>query len=230
MTEDFTGFSPALFGFLGQLSANNERDWFQANKQSYEDDVREPARAFIRSMGPRLEDITDHYVASDKKVGGSLMRIFRDVRFGADKTPYKTNVGMHFKHSAGKDVHAPGFYVHISLEECFLGVGIWRPDGPSLKAIRDRIVEKPEQWEEIISAPTFTSHFELSGDALKRPPRGYDKEHPLVEHLKRKDHIAMATLDSAEVLDPQLLDRVMERFEAAAPYCRFLSEAVGLAF
>ena len=115
-------FTSRTFRFLRKLAANNDRDWFQANKARYESNVREPCLAFIRAFRKPLERISPFFVASDRRVGGSLMRVYRDTRFSRDKTPYKTNVGIQFRHELGKDVHAPGFYVHIAAGECFLGV------------------------------------------------------------------------------------------------------------
>ena len=109
---EFRGFDPSLFEFLEELADNNHRSWFQNNKERYETVVLEPSLAFIREFASRLKTISPYFVASDRRVGGSLMRVYRDTRFGKDKTPYKTNVGIQFRHEFGKDVHAPGFYVH----------------------------------------------------------------------------------------------------------------------
>lgn len=124
----FTGFPPQTLRFLKELERNNNREWFQANKPRYEDAVLEPALDSITSMGPKIQAISDHFVATPKRVGGSLMRVYRDTRFGNDKTPYKINIGIQFRHELGKDVHAPGYYLHIDNTGCFLAVGIWRPE------------------------------------------------------------------------------------------------------
>ncbi len=100
---------PELLTFLKQLAKNNNREWFQKNKDSYEHDVREPLLKFIEAFGPRLHKISPHFVANPSKVGGSLFRIHRDTRFSRDKSPYKTHVGVQFRHERAKDVHAPGF-------------------------------------------------------------------------------------------------------------------------
>ncbi len=158
------------------------------------------------------------------------MRIHRDVRFGKDKTPYKTNVGIHFRHEVGKDVHAPGFYLHIALDECFLGAGVWRPDSPSLAAIRERIVEEPAKWKRAKGGKRFTDVWEQSGDSLKRPPRGYEAEHPLIDDLKRKDHIAMAQLDHDDLFASDVVDRVKDAFLRSKAYVGFLCGALGQPF
>src|SRR5665811_1482075 len=104
-------------------------------RDSYEREVLEPALAFVHAFGPKLRKISPFFVASDDRVGGSLMRVYRDTRFAKDKTPYKTNVGIQFRHEQGRDVHAPGFYLHISPEECFFAVGCWHPDPDALGRI-----------------------------------------------------------------------------------------------
>lgn len=227
---DFSHFTPELFDFLTALSLNNDRDWFNANKQRYEDHVRGPALAFVRAMGPRLEAISEHFVADDRKVGGSLMRVHRDTRFSADKTPYKTNVGIQFRHAAGKDVHAPGYYLHISIDEMFLGAGMWRPDKEPLKAIRDRIAEAPASFEAVLASPGFTGGWTLGGEALSRPPKGYPKDHPLIEEIKRKDFIATMQIDADFVLQPDLPARLGALFAETTPLVKWLCEATGNAF
>ncbi|MCA9241330.1 MAG: DUF2461 domain-containing protein, partial [Planctomycetales bacterium] len=139
----FSCFPLGLLHFLEELSRNNNKKWFDKHKPRYEREVREPALAFIAAMEKPLARLSPHFKAIPKKVGGSLMRIHRDVRFSHDKSPYKTNVGIHFRHDAGKDVHAPGIYFHIDTSEVFLGVGLWRPEAAALAAIRDSISADP---------------------------------------------------------------------------------------
>ena len=157
-----------------------------------------------------------------------MMRPQRDTRFARDKTPYKTNIGIQFRHVVGKDVHAPGFYFHVDPAEVFLGVGMWHPDPPTLSAVRGRILEKPKLYTKVISQPAFKKWFELGGESLKRPPAGVAADHPLVEHLKRKDHIASAELTHTQLRSPKLLDLVEERFYAAKPFMSFLCDALEL--
>lgn len=226
----FQGFPAATFSFLDELAANNDRDWFNANKTRYEHDVREVALAFIRTMAPALQKISKHFVADDRKVGGSLMRVHRDTRFAKDKTPYKTNIGIQFRHEAGKDVHAPGFYLHIEPQECFLGVGLWHPEPTALAQIRARIVDKTAAWRKASTDAKFRKHFEPSGDSLKRVPRGFDAEHPCVDDLRRKDHIAVAKITPAALSSRKAAATVAERFGDAKPYIKFLAQALELPF
>src|SRR5688572_21278461 len=125
-------FTPRLFQFLRELKANNDRSWFQANKGHYESDVKQPLLEFIADFGPPLREISEHFDADPGPVGGSLFRIYRDTRFSRDKTPYKTHAAAHFRHERGKDVHAPGFYLHLEPDNVFAACGIWHPDSDTL--------------------------------------------------------------------------------------------------
>jgi uncharacterized protein (TIGR02453 family) len=227
MTAQFY-MTPELFQFFRELQANNNRDWFQANKPRYESQVREPLLRFITDFGVRLAEISPHYVADARKSGGSLFRINRDIRFSKDKSPYKTMAGIQFRHESGKDVHAPGFYLHLEPDSIFGGIGIWHPDTQTLNKIRDAIVENPDRWQQIVTAETFTARFKLSGDSLKRGPKGYDPDHPLIEDLKRKDFIAGAPFTEAEVCAPDFIDRFAETCRVGAPFVGFLTTAIGL--
>ena len=117
---EFSHFEPSIFQFLEQLADHNNRPWFLENKWRYESEVLEPCLALIRAFGTRLKRISPYFVASDRRVGGSLMRVYRDTRFSKGGAPYKTNAGIQFRHEMGRDIHAPGFYVHIAPGECFL--------------------------------------------------------------------------------------------------------------
>ena len=200
-------FTKTTFDFLTALALNNTRTWFGAHTADYEALVRGPALELVRDFAPRLR-----------------------VRFSPDKSPYKTNIGIQFRHVVGKDVHAPGLYVHLAPDGCFLGSGVWRPDVPSLGRIRQSIIDKPRAWTLATTAPAFTRIFELDGEALKRPPRGIDPNHPLIEDLKRTDHIATAPLSVKEATSSRLLDVLDQRFGASRAYLRFLCGALGLTF
>jgi len=223
-------FSDDTFDFLRKLAENNNRDWFNGHKADYEAQVREPARAFIRAMAPELAGFAPQFVADDSKMGGSLMRIYRDVRFSKNKLPYKTNIGIQFRHKQGKDVHAPGFYLHIEAHEAFVGAGIWHPDGETLKKIRSYIDAHPTRWEDALAAKDFAEWFHMSGTALKRPPRGYDPGHPLIEEIKRKDFIGIAPLVPELMLEPDLAALIGGYFAAAVPLMQQLCRAIGVPY
>ena len=223
-------FTEDTLGFLSELADNNQREWFKARKDRYEEHVREPARALIRAVGERLPEVTTAFVASDAKVGGSLMRVHRDTRFSRDKTPYKTHIGIEFRHVAGKDIHAPGFYLHIALGQAFVGCGMWRPPSPALLALRTRIAAEPDVWTRIVQEPSFAEMFVLQGESLKRAPRGFPKDHPQLDALRRKSHIAVSDLSLEDVLGEGLVDALMERVACSADYVRFLCEALDQPF
>lgn len=223
-------FSNDTFEFLRALAANNNKEWFNEHKADYEAKVREPALQLITDMQPLMAEISPRIVAAPKKVGGSLMRVYRDTRFAKDKTPYKTNIGIQFRHFMGKDVHAPGFYLHIADDECFFGAGIWRPDGPSLSKIRSFIDENPRGWTKAISDKTFTEHFEMVGDSLTRPPKGFKADHPLITDLKRKDFIAICPCTKEEVIKPDFVRQCFEHYKIADQYMYYLCTALDLPY
>jgi uncharacterized protein (TIGR02453 family) len=221
-------FSPPLFAFLRQLAANNNREWFAANKARYESDVRDPMLRFIRDFAPRLAQISDCFVADPRPTGGSLFRIYRDTRFAKDKTPYKTHVAAHFRHEVGKDVHAPGFYLHLEPNEVFVGAGIWHPDTAALTKLRRAIVAAPARWSAIVGNAKFKRDGELGGDTLKRPPAGVPADHPLIEDLKRKDFVWSVTFAEKDACSPKFIERYAAACATAAPLVQFLTRALGL--
>lgn len=221
-------FDRKLFAFLSDLRKNNNRDWFQANKSRYERDVREPILQFVSDFGPRLRGISACFVADPRPSGGSMFRIHRDVRFSADKSPYKTNVGVQFRHKKGKDVHAPGFYLHLEPKRVFAAAGIWHPDGPSLVKVRQAIDSRPGDWRKALSGRKFEDAFALGGESLKRAPKGYVPDHPLIDDLKRKDFIVVSELSQKEATASGFLDRFADLCRTAAPLQKFLTRALDL--
>ncbi len=227
---EFRAFEPTIFQFLEELADNNNRPWFQENKGRYEREVLEPCLAFIRAFAPRLARISEFFVASDRRVGGSVLRVYRDTRFSKDRSPYKTNAGIQFRHEFGRDIHAPGFYVHIEPRECFLALGLWRPDPAALDRVRQAIVQRPDRWQQARDDRKFRRRFTLEGDSLKRPPRGFPADHPHVEDLKRTDFIGLEDLTEKDVLKEKFLDHVAASFAAARPFMRFLCDALKVPF
>jgi len=230
MTTTAPHFRPELFAFLGELEANNNRDWFKRNKERYEDDVRHPALQFISDFGPHLRTISSNFDADPRPVGGSMFRIYRDVRFSKDKSPYKTAVGIQFRHKKRKDVHSPGFYLHLEPDASFAGVGIYHPDGPTLRQIRGFLVENPERWKRVKRAKRFKESFELGGAVLKRAPKGYDIDHPLIEDLKRKDFVAFAPIRDSKITAKGFIDHFTDLCRAGSPLVQILCDAVDVPF
>lgn len=222
--------SRELFVFMRELRHNNDRDWFKANKHRYEAAVQEPALEFISAFAPRLHGISPHFVADARPVGGSLFRIYRDTRFSKDKTPYKTSTGVQFRHEQGKDAHAPGYYLHLEPGSVFAAAGIWRPDRETLVRIRDAIAGNPRRWSDAVHQSCAGDRFRLEGDALKRPPGGYDAAHPLIDELKRTDFILVARLRERTVVSPRFPQELAELFRATTPVVRFLCQANEMPF
>ncbi|MBW8185624.1 DUF2461 domain-containing protein [Shewanella nanhaiensis] len=220
-------FSPNTFSFLSLLAKNNERDWFKANQAQYESEVRTPALQFIEAMQPQVLALSPRLIALPKKVGGSLMRPQRDARFSKDKTPYKTNVGIQFRHFQGKDVHAPGLYIHIENEGCFLGAGIWHPDSKALNKLRTCIDENPNAYKKALTQ-LRTAGFEMEGDSLIRPPKGYDKTHPMLDELKRKDFIAIKPIDAKQIQGKNFVSLCAKEFEQTQKLMGYLCFALDL--
>lgn len=226
--ERFIGFSEDTFAFLQALAFNNERAWFESHRSDWERLVLAPSLALIRDMEGIIRGISPHYTAIAKKTGGSLMRIYRDTRFGADKTPYKTNIGIQFRHESYRDVHAPGFYVHLAPDSCFVGAGSWRPERDDLAKIRARIAERPKEYRGALESAA--GEMDPVGDSLSRVPRGFDADHPLAAELKRTDFLVSRDLAPEVYMDRELIFLLGRKFSAAVPYMKFLCAALGARF
>ncbi len=224
----YTAFEKKTIGFLRELDANNNREWFNANKSRYENDVLDVALHFIQTMQDPLAEIAPHFTAVPTRIGGSLMRIYRDTRFSKNKLPYKTNIGIQFRHERAKDVHSPGYYVHIAPDEVFVGVGMWRPDSEPLRQIRERIAARPGEWQRAIGSAAFRKQFSLGGESLQRPPRGFDKEHPCIDDIRRTSFIAVRDMTVDDCLSPKFQRSVETSFKQATPFMEFLCAAVGV--
>jgi uncharacterized protein (TIGR02453 family) len=222
---DEPSFDRELFSFLKELKAHNDREWFNANKARYEQSLKEPALAFIEDFGLRLPQVAPQLVA-DKR---SLFRIYRDTRFSKDKTPYKTHLGMYFRHADAADADTAGLYVHLEPGSVFMGAGIWHPGPQGLKRIRDRMVAKPFAWKQAVAdvGPDWSL---ANGESLKRPPRGYDPEHELIEDLKRKSFAVITRMTQRDATSGRFLDECERRAGGARPYLEFLSTALGVPF
>lgn len=219
-------FTKETFRFLEDLEANNDREWFTANKERYEKHVKAPALALISAMGPELGKISGHFKATPR----SLFRIHRDVRFSKDKRPYKTTIGVHFRHERAKSAHAPGYYLHIERGNVFVGIGIWHPESAALRKIREHIAENPTAWKRATGAKSFASSYELAGDQLKRAPKGFDPDHPMIDALKWKDHIGVRQLTQSFVTSDKLPKELGRAFREGTPYMKFLCAALDVPF
>ncbi|UCH85193.1 MAG: DUF2461 domain-containing protein [Candidatus Latescibacterota bacterium] len=223
-------FTKDTFAFLKDLGENNRRSWFARNKPRYDEVVKDPATRFILDFGPLLATVSKQFRADPRPVGGSLFRIYRDTRFSKDKSPYKTFTGIQFRHKAGKDAHAPCFYLHVEPRNVFAGVGIWHPGPEALKRIREHIVKKPAEWKRAVSGRRFKERFELAGESLKRPPRGFDPGHELIDDIKRKDFIAVTKLTQKAVTHPGFPAEFAQICRDGSPLNKYLCTAVGVSY
>jgi uncharacterized protein (TIGR02453 family) len=157
-----------------------------------------------------------------------MMRIYRDIRFSKDKSPFKTYVAAHFWPAKGKEGAAPALYLRVEPGASVIGGGIWQPEPRALKKIRDRIAADPKTWRKVTSEQKLGSGCAMSGESLKRPPPGYDANHPLIEDIKRKDFAVAVPLKDSEICGRDFKDVALARFGATVPFIQFLSKAVGL--
>ena len=218
-------FGPQLFAFLRDLSENNDREWFNANKHRYENDLLEPALAFIEDFGLRLPAISPHLVADARRQGGSLFRIYRDTRFAKDKSPYKTQAGIYFRHERSKEAHSPGLYLHLEPRNVFAGGGIWHADPKTAHAVRTAIAKDPDGWAEAKHGIELAQ-----GEALKRVPTAFDKGHRHADDLRRRDFAAIRRFTQKEATTAGFLDRYEDACRSFTPLMRFLSRAVGVPY
>ncbi len=200
--------------FLKDLSNHNDREWFQANKDQY-DAAHQNMKHFIKAVEEALAQ-TDHLE------GSKLFRIYRDVRFSKDKSPYKNNFGMGFTRATNR--LRGGYYLHIEPGASFAGGGFWRPNSQDLKRIRDEFVVDDQPIRKIIADPTFQQYFgELHGDELKTAPRGYDKDSPVLDLIRKKSFIVRRNFTDQEVTKDNFLKEVQKTFEAMRPYFDYMS-------
>jgi uncharacterized protein (TIGR02453 family) len=217
-------FTADLFRFLTRLKRNNNRDWFLAHKDEWETCVRQPVLRFIAEFASPLSNISPHLVADPRPSRGSMFRIYRDTRFSADKRPYKTHVAMRFSHR-GKDVHSPGFYLHLEPGASFAACGLWHPEPPTLLRVRTAIMSRPEEWRAVHKLINWDD-----AGKLRRPPRGFPAKHEFVEDLKLRDLGSSVEFTDKQVCGPQFMPTFVTACRKMSPVAEFLSSAVGLQF
>ncbi len=217
-------FSPALFAFLKALKANNTREWFEAHRAQYVTDVEAPMLRFIDDLRPQLAAVNRGFVADPRRSGGSMFRFYRDTRFSADKSPYKTHVAARFVHRAQpKGQMGPAFYLHLEPDGSIGGGGIYHPDAPTLTRIRHAIVDDARGWRAVKRLG-----LDLEGESLKRVPTGFAPDHPFADDLKRKDLYVVRAFSQRDVCSRGFMDHYVETCSQVEPLVTFLSRAVGL--
>lgn len=219
----------AALAFLRDLADHNDRTWFDAHRDRCEAELMEPARALVRALVAGLEKPFPRIVGSDAKVGGSLTRLHRDTRFGKDKRPYHSHIGMHFWHGAGRKMEVPGFFLRIDPDEVLVATGMHGPEAPDLKRIRDAIDADPSAWEKAARSPAFRKAWGgLEGESLKRVPAPWPADHRHGDDLRRKDYTAFARWKGKDATKPGFAARVIAQWESSGPLMEFLCGAVRL--
>ena len=217
-------FEPELFRFFTALKRNNRREWFHKHKPDYEKFVKMPLLQFIADLKEPMRSISPAFKVEARPVGGSMFRIYRDLRFSPDQKPYKTHAAAHFTHRMSSEkVHAPGFYLHLEPGDCFAGGGIWHPNNVTLRRIRSEILDRSDAWGEVRACK-----FEIEGESLKKPLRGVDPSFEWMDDLRRKDFVAGLPLTQAQVCGRDFLDRFLHACETIEPLMKFLTRALGL--
>jgi uncharacterized protein (TIGR02453 family) len=221
----FTGFPEEMIPFFKKLKRNNNREWFAAHKDEFEENVKFPMQCFIASLAPLFGEFAPEVDIDPKR---SLFRIYRDTRFSKDKTPYKTHAAAHFVlRGMPKGLVGSGYYFHIEPGEVFLGAGIYIPDGVQIKKIRAAIAARPEEFLSILRDKKFVKRFgTLDGNRLQRVPTGYAPDHQMAEYLKLKQFFVGVTLTDDVIVKPKFLNEAAKIYSEATPFVRFFNEAL----
>jgi uncharacterized protein (TIGR02453 family) len=203
--------------FLTDLKKNNNREWFTENKILFEHEQRQ-----IKTFFTGIKNELDKIDSIDKM---QIFRIYRDVRFSKDKTPYKTHFSVGY--SRTKPLLRGGYYLHIEDEASFIGGGFWEPNKDDLNRIRKELEIDASELREIISQKDFQKMFgNLEGDELKSAPRDFDKNHPNIDLIRKKQFLVTRKFNNSEVLSPDFANEVIETFKAMRPFFDYMSDVL----
>ena len=213
------------FNFLKELAANNNRDWFAQNKQ-WHDESRQDVLDFVSTVIKGLAK-ADPVIPGDLDPKNCVMRIYRDIRFSLDKTPYKTNFGIGISPN-GKNFDGPGYYLHINPEECFVAGGCWMPAKEQLKLIRQEIDYNSQDFRQSLELfRSICKNGELDKEhTLKTTPQGYSADHPEIEYLRLKSYTLTVPLKPSELRKADAAKTVIKAFEGISPFMDFLRNAI----
>lgn len=215
----------STFEFLEAVAANNHREWFQINKSRYED-ARSNVIDFTREIITGLSAF-DPLIKSDIEPRDCVLRIYRDIRFSKDKTPYKTNIGVGISPN-GRNFKGPGYYIHIHPENSFITGGSWMPEAGVLKAIRQEIDYNSSEFNSVIKEPAFIKYFQDLDreDLLKTAPKGYDTDHPYIQYLKLKSFTASHDVSKNVLTGKNSVVYTVDVLRTLFPFIEFLRNAV----
>ena len=221
----FEGFPKECISFLKQLKRNNCREWFEKHKENFERNAKTPMFSFIAALQPHFARFAPEFDLNPKR---SIFRIYRDIRFSSDKTPYKTHIAAHFVlRGMPKGFIGSGYYIQIEPGEFFAGGGIYLPDSDQLKKIRKAIATHGKEFLSIVENQRFRKQFApFEWSKLQRVPKGYDENHPMAEWLKFKQFFVGVSLPELKCTNESLVNDVADICEAAAPLVRFLNKSL----
>jgi len=221
VSSGFPGFPPEMVQFLRALKRNNRREWFQPRKHLYEQQVKEPMLELVTALNRDFMKFAPHFVTEPKK---AVFRIYRDTRFSADKTPYKTHVAASFWRRGSDYTGAGGFYFSVSHDQIEVAGGIWHPSPETMLLVRTHIAASyPEMRRILANKKSRKLVGDLQGDELTRAPKGFDPQHPALDLIKKKDWILDTSLNSALATTPKLYREILDRFRAIAPLIEYLN-------
>lgn len=216
--------SKQTLSFLKGLKKNNNKDWFDAHRTTYEE-CRAEYQVFVGEVLQQLKQVDTSLASLEAKK--CMFRINRDIRFSKNKDPYKTNFGSYFS-KGGKTIQCAGYYFHAEPGNSFIAGGYWMPPSPDLKKIRSEIDYCHDEFQQIIKTKSFRTCFDdLDREALlSRPPQGYEADNPALEYLKLKSFTVTAPLTDEQLTDKDLVKHVIRHFEAMKPFIHFLNRAL----
>ncbi|MGH9588508.1 MAG: DUF2461 domain-containing protein [Acidobacteriaceae bacterium] len=214
-------FSSEALDFLRKLKRNNRREWFEARRGVYERELKAPMLALIERVTRGMEEYAPDHLRPPQKI---MLRIYRDTRFSADKTPYKTHVAAWWTRNGLEKTSGGGYYLHLSATELVLAAGVYMPPKEQLFAIRNYLLEHHVEFRRLIENKKLRSKMEMHDpQSLTRPPKGFPAEHPAMEWIKGRQWGVVATLPATEALKPKLAVTIEGYFRLAAPLVDFLN-------
>ena len=222
---EFEGFRPEAFSFLRSLKRNNSREWFLPRKEKYEELLKAPMQDLVADLGQACAKSMPETIFDPKK---AVYRVYRDVRFSDDKSPYKTHLAASFQtRRVNRYEEAPGYYVHIEVVSVFVAGGLHSPSGEQLRKIRESISTAPELLLKVVKSPSFRKRYrEIQGSTLKTAPRGVDPEHPMIEWLRHKQFYVIQQMDPKAALKRDFARTIASELRAMRPFVQWVEHAL----
>lgn len=215
-------FTPKGLSFLKGLKRHNDRAWFDERKPLYEQELKAPMLALIEEVNAGLLKFAPEHVRPAPKI---MLRIYRDIRFSADKSPYKTHLAAWWARKGLEKTSGGGFYFHLDPNEIHLAAGVYMPEREQLLAIRGHIAEHHLRFRKLLSAKKLAATLSpMDGQAMARGPKGYPADHPAMDLLQQRQWGLSAVLSADQALQPTLAKTIVEHFRLAAPLVAFLNE------